>query len=153
EEASSPDAVRLARRFELAWRAAPSSPPDPVGFLPEGPGPRAGVLLALLRADLALRHEAGEPARVERYCLHPTGLADDVLVALLYEEFCLREEAGEAPDPSEYAARFPAVAAQFREVLDIHELVGSCGSLSRSSNGPGAGPATGRFPEAGQTIA
>ncbi len=152
EEASSPDAARLAREFEAAWRSDPSSPPDPAGFLPDEPGRRPGALLALLRADLALRREAGEPARVERYCRRFADLADEVLVGLLYEEFCLREEAGEAPDPSEYEARFPAVADQLREVLDIHDLVGSSGSLSLSTAATGADSRPARLPEAGETI-
>src|SRR5215470_1919083 len=148
EEASSPDVVGLARRFEAAWRSDPSSPPDPAVFLPEEPGRRPGALLALLRADLALRREAGEAAQVERYCRRFGDLADEVLVGLLYEEFCLREEAGEAPDPSEYEARFPAVADQLREVLDIHDLVGSSGSLSLASTDSRAA----RLPEAGEAI-
>jgi eukaryotic-like serine/threonine-protein kinase len=148
EEASSPDAVGLARRFEAAWRSDPSSPPDPAVFLPDEPGRRPGALLALLRADLALRREAGEAAQVERYCRHFGDLAEEVLVGLLYEEFCLREEAGEAPDPSEYEARFPAVADQLREVLDIHDLVGSSGSLSLATTDSRAA----RLPEAGESI-
>ena len=58
------------------------------------------------------------------------------------------------PDPGEFLARFSAVAAPLRRVLDIHGLVGS-----GSSGTPllaDAGPSTGsvrEFPEAGQTIA
>src|SRR5262249_33793576 len=95
EVAVSADATLRARRFEAAWRAAPHHPPAPASFLPDDPDLQPGALLALLRADLALRREAGDPVRVERYCHHFTNLPDDVLVALLYEEFCLREEAGE----------------------------------------------------------
>src|SRR5262249_26947648 len=136
--------------------AAPHHPPDPASFLPDDPDLQPGALLALLRADLALRREAGDPVRVERYCYHFTNLPDDVLVALLYEEFCLREEAGETPDPAEYQARFPAVAKLLREVLDIHALVvSSRGHLANGSTlgtlslSPGA---TVAFPEAGQLI-
>ena len=35
EEASAPAAVRLARRFEAAWRDAPGRRPDPDDFLPD----------------------------------------------------------------------------------------------------------------------
>jgi hypothetical protein len=135
DDASAPAAAGLAGRFAEAWRARPDDPPDPLDFLPEehtngdgngdGPARRDAALLALLRTDLALRREAGEPARAERYLRRCPDLPREVLVALVYEEFCLREEAGEAPDPAEYEARFPGVAAQLREVLDIHEFVGS----------------------------
>ena len=51
DEASSPEAVRMTRRFELAWRAAVGARPDPLDFLPAGPDERPGALLALLQAD------------------------------------------------------------------------------------------------------
>src|SRR4051812_1018497 len=93
EEASAPAAVRLARRFESAWRDAAGRPPDPADFLPGDAGECPGARLALLRADLALRREAGEAVRVEWYRERYPDLGPDTLVALIYEEFCLREEA------------------------------------------------------------
>jgi eukaryotic-like serine/threonine-protein kinase len=148
-EASSPPIASLVRRFTAAWRARTASPPDPKAYLPDEPDRRASALLALLRADLGLRREAGESARVERYLRSFPDLAEDVLVALIYEEFCLREEAGESPDPSEYRARFPAVAGQVRELIDLHEFVGgTVGSLMWQQSPPQTAP----FPEAGETI-
>src|SRR5947209_5101720 len=102
DEATTPEVVGLTRRFEAAWRAAPGARPDPTDFLPDHPGARPGALLALLRADLALHREAGEPVGIEGYRRRYPALDAEGLVALIYEEYCLREEAGEAPDPAEY---------------------------------------------------
>src|SRR5271166_345040 len=113
----------LVRRFEAAWRADSGRHPDPVDFLPGDRATDPAALLALLRADLIMRHEAGEPFSVESYPERFPGLPNAVLVALLYEEYCLREERGKAPDLSEYENRFPAAAADLREILEIHSLV------------------------------
>jgi hypothetical protein len=63
-DADTPGPALLARRFESAWRAD-SRRLDPADFLPGGPEADPAALLAVLRADLALRREACEPARVE----------------------------------------------------------------------------------------
>ncbi|MDR3635820.1 MAG: protein kinase [Isosphaeraceae bacterium] len=147
DEASSPAASRLARAFEADWRSRPHDPPDPRHYLPNEPGRGPGAILALLRADLALRRGAGEPVRVEWYAERYAQLEDEVLVALLYEEFCLREEAGESPRPAEYEVRFPGLAPQLGEILEIHEWVGSTESWSLAAAVPSA-----PFPETGQTI-
>ena len=68
-------------------------------------------------------------ARVEWYLRRFPELPPDLLVALVYEEYCVREEAGEAPDPREYDTRFPAIAAEVRELIDIHEFVDSSRDL------------------------
>ena len=137
------------RRFSSDWRNGKASPPDPASYLPDDPGRRPAALLALLRADLTLRREAGERARVERYLGRFPELPPEVLVALVYEEYCIREEAGEAPDPREYDTRFPAIAADVRELIDIHEFVDSsqdqlAGDAARVEKVP--------FPIAGETI-
>ena len=150
DEASSPEVVRLVRRFESAWRTASGTRPDPIEFLPAQPGERPGALLALLRTDLALRREAGESVRVEWYRGHYPSIDDEALVALIYEEYCLREEAGEVPDPAEYEARFPDIADRLREIIEIHGLVAECPSTAPHPPGPDAGST---FPESGQTIA
>ena len=151
EEASSPTAVSLARRFEAAWRAANGRRPDPDHFLPPETNAHPAARLALLRADMALRWQDGDRVGVEWYQARYPDLGDEALVALIYEEFCLREDADEAPDPAEFEARFPAVASSLRRVLDIHGLVGSGQASTASMPGPQA-PAI-PFPEAGQTIA
>ena len=150
EEASSPTAVSLTRRFEAAWRAANGRRPDPDHFLPPEPHAHPAARLALLRADMNLRWQDGDRVGVESYLARYPDLGDEALVALIYEEFCLREDADEAPDPAEFEARFPAVAPGLRRVLDIHGLVGS-GQASLSIPSPQT-PAV-PFPEAGQTIA
>jgi tetratricopeptide (TPR) repeat protein len=163
EEASSPAAVRLARRYEAAWRNAadsgcgrgaghPGSHPEPEDFLPEDPSAYPGARLALLRADLALRWEQGERVGAEWYQKRYPDLGAETLVALIYEEFCLREEHDLAPDPALYLERFPELAAPLRRVLEIHGLVGSASATTASLSSDLTAPAV-VFPEAGQTIA
>ncbi|WP_435007681.1 protein kinase domain-containing protein [Tundrisphaera lichenicola] len=150
DEASSPAATRLARRFEDAWRGSTRHRrPDPGDFLPEGPGATPAAWLALLRADLNLRWDSGETVRVEEYRDRHPDLDAETMVALCYEEFCRREEDGAAPFPAEYDERFPELADRLRRVFDIHELVGNAASTDLHVPGPEAVP----FPEVGQTIA
>jgi eukaryotic-like serine/threonine-protein kinase len=151
DEASSPAATRLARRFEDAWRdprRRRNDRPDPLEFLPEGEPPPS-AWLALLRADLNLRWDEGETVRVEDYRKRFPGLDAETMVALCYEEFCRREEDGRAPFPSEYEERFPDLHDRLRRVFDIHELVGNAASTDLHIPGPELTP----FPEARQTIA
>ena len=151
DEASSPAATRLARRFEDAWRdprRKRNHRPDPGDFLPEGAAPPA-AWLALLRADLNLRWDEGESVRVEEYRDRFPGLDAETMVALCYEEFCRREEDGHAPFPAEYDERFPDLSNRLRRVFDIHELVGN--AASTDLHVPEADPTP--FPEARQTIA
>lgn len=149
EDASSPVAVRVARRFEAAWRRSKGRRPEPDDFLPPDGLDQPGARLALLRADLALRWEAGEKVSVEWYRDRYPNLGDETLVALIYEEFCLREEEHDAPDPAEYRVRFPEVASRLRRVLDIHGLVGSGQTTTTHAHSVPEIP----YPEAGQTIA
>ncbi|MHB1562245.1 MAG: serine/threonine-protein kinase, partial [Isosphaeraceae bacterium] len=158
EEASSPAVVRLAREYERAWRDSSyrDRRPDPQTFLSaasasiDGPGAR----LALLRADMALRWEAGERVGARWYLERNAGLSEDTIVALAYEEFCLLEDDEQGPDPGEFLARYPEVAPALRRVLDIHGLVGP-GTMTAGSllGGTGSGEHACPFPEAGQTIA
>ncbi|HEV3121662.1 MAG TPA: serine/threonine-protein kinase, partial [Isosphaeraceae bacterium] len=148
DEAASPAAARLAKRFEAAWRAGGGRRPNPADFLPSDAADRPGALLALLRADLALRWEAKEHRSLEWYRLHHPELGADALVALIYEEFCLREETGDTRiDPAEYHDRFPEVSTKLRRVFDIHGLVGSHRSTAFGPIQPAI-----PFPEVGQTI-
>ncbi|WP_406697486.1 protein kinase [Singulisphaera sp. Ch08] len=149
EDASSPVAVRVARRFEAAWRHSKGQRPEPDDYLPPDSLDRPGARLALLRADLALRWEVGEKIPVEWYRDRYPDLGDETLVALIYEEFCLREEEHDTPDPAEYQDRFPEVAARLRRVFEIHGLVGS--GQTTTAHAPSAPEIP--FPEAGQTIA
>ncbi len=153
DEASSPAATRLARRFEDAWRGSnPRRRPEPGDFLPEGPEATPAAWLALLRIDLNLRWDEGEPVRVETYRDRYPKLDVETLVALCYEEFCRREEDGQAPFPSEYDERFPDLSDRLRRVFDIHELVGNAASTDFQASIPPE-PDAPTFPEAGQTIA
>jgi serine/threonine protein kinase/Tfp pilus assembly protein PilF len=158
EEANSPAAVRLAQQYEQAWRDASHSRQRPKldDFLAE----RAALdvpaaRLALFRADMSLKWEAGEKVGARWYLERYADLSEDEAVALVYEEFCLREENQERPDPAEFLGRFPQIAGPLGRVLQIHDLVGSGTTTvslvsSLDANGSG-GDRT--FPEAGQTIA
>ncbi len=152
DEASSPAAVRLARRFEDAWRNAAHSGrhPAPGEFLTDLAG-CPGARLALLRAEMGLRWEAGERVDASWFRDREPDLSDETLVALIYEEFCLREEDETAspPEPAEYYTRYPEVAESLRRVLDIHGLVDSGTTTGLHAPGPPAIP----FPAAGETIA
>ncbi len=160
EEASSPAAVRLAQKYEQAWRDSshPRHRPKLDDFLAQSPALDAqAARLALLRADMGLKWEAGEKIAAQWYIDHYAGLSEDEIVALVYEEFCLREENQESPVPAEFLGRFPQVAGPLGRVLEIHDLVGSgtatatvSPSLSREAGASGGERA---FPEAGQTIA
>jgi serine/threonine protein kinase/Tfp pilus assembly protein PilF len=150
EQAATPAAARLARKFEADWRASQRGDrPDPRAFLPEAAGEISGVLLALLRAELSLRRDAGESIALEDYRGRYPELGHEALVGLIYEEFCLREEAGERPDPREYQERFSDLSERLRRVFEIHGLVGTAPStafhLPTSASTP--------LPEVGQTIA
>jgi serine/threonine protein kinase/predicted Zn-dependent protease len=169
EDASSPAALRLTRKYEEAWHQAVRGGRriEPGAFLAalEAGGEVSGARLAVLRADLALRWEAGDRVGARWYLDRFPDLGEDTLVALIYEEFCLREDEGEEPEPAEFLIRFAALAEPLKRVLDIHQLIGSTtasrsillaesgssGSRTQSPISPGSG-SQGPFPEAGQTI-
>ena len=161
EEASSPAAVRLARKYEQEWRDSELLGKKPdlrefmnhAGTAVDGKGAR----LAILRTDMALRWDVGEKVGAQWYLDRYPDLGEDTIVALIYEEFCLKEEDQEHPNPADFLARFPEVAVPLGRVLEIHELIGSGTvptTLSCSSSSNGAPTACGRaFPEAGEAIA
>jgi serine/threonine protein kinase/predicted Zn-dependent protease len=159
DEASSPTAVRAAQRYEQAWRDSGDSGVRPAlaDFLPDSAGgpDGPGTRLALLRADMSLRWEAGEKVDAQMYIDNYPQLGEDTVVALIYEEFCLREDDDQHPDASQFLARFPQFAGPLSRVLQIHELVGSGSNLSLSLS-PGQDNARSpqlTFPETGQVIA
>ncbi len=150
DEVSGMASDEPVRRFEAAWKASrPGHRPDPDDFVGDGP---TSVRLAVFRADLGLRWEAGERTGVEVY--RGRGLPEDAMIALAYEEFCLREDFGETPTASGFYRRFPEIAAGLKRVLEIHDLVGSGRTNSTASLGFRGRPSTAAsFPDAGQTIA
>jgi serine/threonine protein kinase/lipoprotein NlpI len=156
EEASSPAAVRLSRKYEEAWHDGVGSQHrvDLDGFLREAAleSDGAGARLAVLRTDMSLRWECSDKVGADWYVDRYPDLGEDTIVALIYEEFCLREEDQQGPSPDEFVARFPQVAEPLSRVLEIHKLVGSAtASVSLASAVPGAAH-DGAFPEVGQTI-
>ncbi|MBV8488582.1 MAG: hypothetical protein JO161_09915, partial [Planctomycetaceae bacterium] len=165
EDASSPAAGRLCRRYEEAWQSAKrtGSRLDLAEFLAElgSCGMMPGARLAVLRTDLALRWDAGDRIAASWYLDSFPDLDEDSSVALVYEEFCLLEEDGAEPEPAEFLARYPALAEPLRRVLDIHGLIGSAtpsDSMMASGSSLSLSPAsaalssTVSFPEVGQTI-
>jgi len=163
EDASTPSAARLARRFEEAWRdsEASGSRSDPRAFLAgwtETAG-FPGARLAILRTDMSLRWESGQKTAADWYARQFPELGEDTIVALIYEEFCLLEEAGEAPATSDFLSRYPEFAGPLERVFGIHELVGAgstaampSSSVSVDMEGVGsAGRAA--FPGAGEAVA
>lgn len=154
DEASSPAAARLARRFDADWRkSSGGSRPEPARYIPDDVSDHSGAWLALLRAEMNLRWESQEPFRVELFQRRYPSLDEQVMVALLYEEYCLREESGVAPDASEYEGRFPELASRLRRVLEIHDLVGGSGSIPSTASMGGLCQEPGPpLPEKGETI-
>ena len=72
-----------------------------------------------------------------------------MLTALAYEEYCVRQDAGEAIDPREFDTRFPAIAAEIRDLIDIHNFVDSSQDLLL---GEESARDDVEFPSAGETI-
>src|SRR3954451_14689541 len=163
EDASSPAALRLTRQYEQAWQEAERAGLrcDPAEFLADSTAAHeiAGARLAILRADLSLRWDAGDRVGARWYLERFKDLGEEASVALIYEEFCLREEDGDEPDPAEFLARFAGLAEPLRRVLDIHRLIGSGSASSTGLPTPVCLPPTAAgaaprvfFPGAGQTI-
>jgi hypothetical protein len=93
--------------FELA-RSREDSPPL-LDFLPDEPHPQyQAVLSELIRVDLELSWQQGQPKRVEDYQpLFPELFQDsNSLRDIAFEEYRLRRQAGENPCPAEYRVRF-----------------------------------------------
>jgi hypothetical protein len=84
----------------------------------------AMTLVQLLQSDQERRWTAERPV-VEDYLRQQPQLGNDpqAVVALLYHEFRLRQQSGEAPQLSEFAARFPAFAAQLGGVLNVERML------------------------------
>src|SRR3954451_18134685 len=140
EDASSPAALRLTRQYEQAWQEAErrGDPLDPGEFLAAcgEANDLPGARLAVLRADLSARWDAGDRVGVRWYLDRFPDLSEEACVALIYEEFCLREEEGEAVDSAEFLARHQRFAEPLRRVLEIHQLIGSATASSSTSLQP-----------------
>jgi WD40 repeat protein/tRNA A-37 threonylcarbamoyl transferase component Bud32 len=112
------------RRFREAWRSAQR--PAIEDFLPAGNGEvRREALIRLIRADLQLRIESGEAARVETYLEQYPELKDDpVLVAnLAAQEFGLRLPREPALQVHGYLERFKYYPAEvLRRLTGLHNL-------------------------------
>lgn len=161
DDASSPASARLARQFEEAWRAAPKGrKPSPRRYLPEKSVNQPGALLALIRAEVGLKWDAGEASDPETYRQLYPELTEDDFVAIVYEDFCLREEIQGSASVDAYLIRFQDVGSRLRRIFDIHALVGSGGvgvgvgsTTAHGSMGGSSATSKPAFPQALQTIA
>lgn len=97
---------RLIESFESDWRRGQKPQID--GYLPAEDGDRRAVLVELVHADMELRLQAGEPARVEDYLTRYPELADDSreLLDLIAAEYDLRREREPDLRPIAYQERF-----------------------------------------------
>ena len=81
------------------------------------------------RDDLLLeqrrRWQNGDRAPVEAYCARYPALAGDAeaLLDCIYNEFLLRTEQGELPQPADYQARFPHLAAELAVQFGLESVL------------------------------
>jgi eukaryotic-like serine/threonine-protein kinase len=96
-------------------------------FFAGAAGLSPALLAQAVRTDQQTRWAAGQRVPAEAYLAMAPALAGDREAALevIYAEFLLREERGEAPNPEEYAARFPKWAGRFREQIELHQALAS----------------------------
>jgi serine/threonine protein kinase len=103
---------QCALGFEQAWKRGDQ--PRLEAYLPDETTLRPAVLLELVEADLALRLEAGESARVEQYLERFPELAKvpDTVLELLGTEYTSRWRREHGIRPAEYLQRFPELQEQ-----------------------------------------
>ena len=102
-----PDVNEVVEAFESALARDGEAEVD--AFEPPSDHPdRLAILCELVRVDLEVRRDRGEPRRLEEYLARFPHLAEqpDLLDAMAFEEYRLRLRAGESPTPAEYADRF-----------------------------------------------
>jgi WD40 repeat protein/predicted Ser/Thr protein kinase len=80
------------------------------------------AMVALVCAEQREAWQRGRRPTVEELVArHPALAAEaDSLLDLIYNEICLRQEAGHPIDRSQYRDRFPDLASQLDDLLDIH---------------------------------
>lgn len=83
------------------------------------------------------RWESGTRTRVETLLGERPGLSDELALDLIYNEIVLREESGETPTYEEYAARFPAFAAELRLQFQVHDAFGRAAPPDATPSLPG----------------
>ena len=160
EEAASPAAVLLARKYEQAWRDS-----DPAGkrpnlhrlswasWAPRPTDPAPGW--RCLRADMTLRWETGEKVGAQWYLDRYADLGEDTdrraRLRRVLPARGRRRAPGSRRVPEPVTRRLPGPLSR---VLQIHDLVGSGTPVTMSPNSIADGATSGEaiFPEAGQTI-
>ena len=129
EDASSPDAIRLTRRYEQAWQQAKLAGLrlDPLEFLhsSEGSSDQAGSRLAILRTDLSLRWESGDRTGAQWYMDRFADLGKIRWWPWPMRSFACSRKTVEELSPTEFLVRYPSLGDPLRRVLDIHGLLGS----------------------------
>jgi WD40 repeat protein/serine/threonine protein kinase len=81
----------------------------------------------VLRADQRRRWQRGEQYLVEAYLRQHPALCKDTeaVLDLIYNEVILREEQGAKSPLEEYQKRFPDLAAQLKDLFDVHQALES----------------------------
>jgi predicted Ser/Thr protein kinase len=104
-------------RFRQAWQDGKS--PNIEQFLPKEPENAHTALVELIQADLELRLQSGENARVENYLQRYPRLGGDstALCGLVLTEYALRLRGQPELSPEEYYERFPNDRDALRSVL------------------------------------
>jgi WD40 repeat protein len=121
------------RRYLRLWRDG--ARPDIEAFLAGEGDLEPGELAAVLRADQQRCDRAGTPVPAEWYLQRFPAIADDPELALdlIHNEFLLREAAGEAPEPGEFAGRFPRFAEAIAVQIGFHRALESVAGRARGS--------------------
>src|SRR5262245_48994434 len=115
--------------------------------------PTTASFVDVLRDDLRRRWREGDYVAVEDLVApYPALRADaEAVQALVYEEFLLRRERGEAPEPDEYARRFPQFAPELARLFEVHHELSSdlpaTGSPDPAATAPPATAAGDAYPE------
>ena len=119
------------RRYLGLWKDG--NRPDLEAFLAREEDLEPAELAAVLRADQRNRSRAATPVPAEWYLERFPALGRDPELALdlIHNEFLLREAAGEAPEPGEFAGRFPRFAEALEVQIRFHRALESVSEQAR----------------------
>src|SRR3954447_17509306 len=145
------------RRYLGLWKDG--NRPDLEAFLAREEDLDPAELAAVLRADQRSRSRDATAVPAEWYLERFPALGRDPELALdlIHNEFLLREAAGEAPEPQEFAGRFPQFADALEVQIRFHRALESVSEQARGRhNRPereGSAPAGATVPPTGERSA
>jgi serine/threonine protein kinase/WD40 repeat protein len=127
-QSGQPSPEEPVRRFGRLWREG--RPPGLRQYLSQAGELSHADAAAIVRIDQCERWRAGERVPAEAYLRdHPFATPDvEAAIDLVYQEFLLREELGEAPGCDEYRRRFPHLAEQLVQQIELHLALESGGT-------------------------